>query len=137
MSAVPAPAEAPTAAESVVASAAPPKPVEPPPVPGPAAVAAGASGTLTLTPNPVPICDKTGVGATQVKWTLKGTKYAEIRVDSIEGTLFAATNKNSSQKTGQWVRKGTTFYLINGAEKSADQIMARLVADTVGGGPCP
>lgn len=136
-------APAPSPVASVVApmpSATPPAPSTPPvevPVPGPEAVEAGASGTLTVEPNPVPVCDQTGLGIATVKWTFTGTKYAEIRVDSPGGNLFASVKARGSQKTGQWVRKGTTFYLQYGNDGRAERTMARLTPDVVGGGPCP
>jgi hypothetical protein len=130
----------PSAAPSVPSVEAIPVPPPPPvevPVPGPSVVAAGVSGTMKVEPHPVPVCDKTGLGIAAVKWTIKGTKYAEIRVDAPDGKLFVAAKANGSQKTGPWVRKETVFYLQNGAEGTAENTIARVAAEVVPGGPCP
>jgi hypothetical protein len=135
-----APAPTPTAEPIATAKSAEPPPAPPPveiPVPGPEAVAAGASGTLKIEPNPVPICDKTGVGMATVKWTISGTKYAEVRVGTPSGNLFASVKAGGVQKTGQWVGKQTVFFLQNGSDGRPENTMARIVPDVAPGGPCP
>jgi hypothetical protein len=94
-------------------------------------------GTLKIEPNPVRVCDKTGLGVATVKWTLSGTKYAEIHVGSPSGNLFASIKAAGAQKTGQWITKGTSFYLQNGSDGRAENTIARVTPDVTPGGPCP
>lgn len=109
------------------------------PTPGEAARRAGLSGTLTATPNPVPLCDKSGLGVTTISFTAVGTKMVEVHVDAPDGTLFLATHELSGQqKTDQWVKAGTTFFLQDGGSaRSSDYTLARLTVRTLPGGPCP
>ena len=133
----PAPAQEPTSAPTPAAPAS----AAPVPIPGPAAVAAKMSGTLTLTPNPVPICDKTGLGATTVKWTAEGVKNVEVHIGSPDGKLFLAGHgKAGSGKTGAWVNKDMTFYLQatdDNAPREANYTLAAITADAATGGACP
>jgi hypothetical protein len=112
----------------------------PPEPAGSAAAAAGMSGTLVANPNPVPLCDRTGVGSTTVTWTTSGTNKIEIHIASPNGTLWTYGQAIGSAKTGEWVGKGTTFYLQNvkdNAPLTADHTLTRLTVDTVPGGRCP
>ena len=70
-------------------------------------------GLITAEPNP---ChpDSQGAGITTLSWMTYAVSWVEIHLDSPDGLLFARTGPGIfSQKTGQWVRNGTTFYLQN------------------------
>jgi hypothetical protein len=106
---------------------------------GTAAAAAGISGTLKVTPSPVPVCEKTGLGKATVTWTAKGTKEVQIHIDALDGPLFAAAKTGGSSKTGDWIKKGTVFYLqhtAGGAALAPENTLARLEVE-VTNGPCP
>jgi hypothetical protein len=66
---------------------------------------------LVANPNPVTTCDGSGVGMTTLHWADVGT--SEIRLDSTDGKLFAMSNGAGSQDTGNWVRDGREFYLLD------------------------
>lgn len=131
----------PPVAASQSASAAPVASVNPldMPVPGEQAVKNGLSGTLKADPNPVPICDKDGLGKTDIYFTAVGTKTIEIRVAAPNGNLLATTHAKSGHfPTAHWVSAGMTFYLQDGAsDRTPQNTLARLTVDTVPGGKCP
>lgn len=71
------------------------------------------SGSITSNPNPFN-SDSHGVGQTTLSWISYGTSKVEVHLGATDGPLFARTGPGGfSQATGQWVRKGTTFYLQN------------------------
>lgn len=106
-------------------------PVEAPaPVGQPAPVAEPVPGTgwdtsspeaadvsLAILPDPVDFCT-TGTQSVTVSWEI-ARSYASPQVWVQVGTtpkLFAApSNRTSSAETGNWVREGTTFYLVDAA----------------------
>lgn len=135
--AAPPPAAPATGVATVAASAEP----APAPVPtwGAAARAAGVTGTLGIEPNPVVICADKGVGVATISWTVTGTKVSEIHLNAPDGSLFTTDGNSGSLKTGQWVGKGTVFYLQDGAPnvpRTLDHTLARLEIETVVPGPC-
>ncbi len=68
---------------------------------------------LVASPNPVPVCDASRFGATLLEW---GDLDAfEIRMDTADGSLFAATTGAGQAMTGKWVKDGTTFVLVDKA----------------------
>jgi hypothetical protein len=70
-------------------------------------------GLLAAEPNPFPV-DSQGQGRTTVSWMTYATSRVEVHVDAPDGPLFARSGPGIfSQKTGQWVRDGTRFYLQN------------------------
>jgi SAM-dependent methyltransferase len=70
-------------------------------------------GLLAAEPNPFPP-DSQGQGRTTVSWMTYATSRVEVHVDAPDGPLFARSGPGIfSQKTGQWVRDGTRFYLQN------------------------
>ena len=127
------------------ASAAPAEHTQPElqaPAPTPSATASApvesASGALTISPNPVAVCPKTGLGVATVSWRTAGVRDIEVRVGAPDGKLFTRAGFRGSEKTGEWVKKGTSFFLqnvTNGAPTTADNTLARLDVETVNG-PC-
>jgi hypothetical protein len=70
-------------------------------------------GLISAEPNPFPT-NSQGIGFTTLSWMTYATTRVEIHVDAPDGILFARTGPGMfSQKTGQWVRDGMTFYLQN------------------------
>jgi SAM-dependent methyltransferase len=70
-------------------------------------------GVISAEPNPFPT-NSQGIGFTTLSWMTYATTRVEIHVDAPDGILFARTGPGMfSQKTGQWVRDGMTFYLQN------------------------
>jgi 2-polyprenyl-3-methyl-5-hydroxy-6-metoxy-1,4-benzoquinol methylase len=70
-------------------------------------------GLIAAEPNPFR-ADSQGQGRTVISWMTYATNKVEIHLDAPDGLLFARSGPGiSSQKTGQWVRDGTKFYLQN------------------------
>ena len=89
-------------------------------------------------PSPVLICEKSGHGVATVAWASNAT-LVELHMGSPSGSLFVKGAGIGSQKTGDWVAKGTTFYLqnvMNGAPLTDENTLAKLTVETVAG-PCP
>src|SRR5262245_51821506 len=105
------------------------------PVFGAAAAAAGIQGTLATDPSPPDVCETTGLGTTTLKWTVNTPQKIEIRVAAPDGALLTMSmGTNGSVKTGNWLRKGTLFYLQNAADgvpRTLDNTIAKLEIDAV------
>jgi 2-polyprenyl-3-methyl-5-hydroxy-6-metoxy-1,4-benzoquinol methylase len=70
-------------------------------------------GLIAAEPNPF-IPDPQGAGRSTVSWMTYATSKVEVHLDTPDGPLFARTGPGIfSQKTGDWVRDGTRFYLQN------------------------
>jgi hypothetical protein len=67
---------------------------------------------LSTDPNPVTSCG-TGTGMTEVSWVADSS--VEIRIDSADGKVFAKSKGDGSQETGNWVKEGKTFFLVDSA----------------------
>jgi 2-polyprenyl-3-methyl-5-hydroxy-6-metoxy-1,4-benzoquinol methylase len=68
-------------------------------------------GLIAAEPNPFH-ADSQGTGFTTVSWMTHATNRVEVHLDAPDGRLFARSGPGIfSQKTGQWVRDGTKFYL--------------------------
>jgi len=68
---------------------------------------------LVANPNPVPVCDYSGRGTTELTWA--GAGPYEIHLNSATGPKFVGGSSQGSKETGNWVKEGTTFYLVNQA----------------------
>ena len=55
--------------------------------------------------------DGTGLGTTELAWTISPPRPCEIHVGAPDGKLFATATVSGSTKTDKWVRDGMTFYL--------------------------
>jgi 2-polyprenyl-3-methyl-5-hydroxy-6-metoxy-1,4-benzoquinol methylase len=70
-------------------------------------------GLIAAEPNPFR-ADSQGQGQTTVSWMTYSTNKVEVHLDAPDGPLFARSGPGVfSQKTGQWVRDGSRFYLQN------------------------
>lgn len=70
-------------------------------------------GLIAAEPNPFR-ADSQGQGQTTVSWMTYSTSKVEVHLDAPDGPLFARSGPGVfSQKTGQWVRDGSTLYLQN------------------------
>ncbi len=70
-------------------------------------------GLIAAEPNPFH-ADSQGTGCTTVSWMTHAASRVEVRLETPDGRLFARTGPGVfSQKTGEWVRDGTRFYLQN------------------------
>jgi hypothetical protein len=63
-------------------------------------------------PGVIQSCDDV-LGMTTLHWKVPGVTQIEIRVDAPDGNLFAVSGPEGSQETGNWVKDGSTFYLID------------------------
>lgn len=77
---------------------------------------------MVANPNPAPACDANGLSMTEFTWG--DTGRVQIRLDSADGKLFASANSNGTAKTGNWVRDGQTFFLVDTESGEAIQDMA-------------
>lgn len=73
---------------------------------------------LVATPNPATSCGN-GFGMTTLAWGDEGD--VEVRLDSATGSLFAQSGGAGSQETGEWVRDGQSFFLVNASNGEAIQ----------------
>jgi hypothetical protein len=71
------------------------------------------SGTLFANPNPIIVNPGQLFGQTTLSWHVPGATFAEVRVGSPTGPLFAFTGSQGSAPTGSWVKDGETFYLLD------------------------
>ena len=70
---------------------------------------------ITATPNPIQVCDG-GTGQTTLSWNASGlAEETEVRVNSVDGNMLGKGGATGSVQTGEWVRDGMVFYLLNGA----------------------
>ena len=73
---------------------------------------------LVSTPNPIRVCDM-GFGQTTISWDATDiTDRVEIRVGTVDGTLFTNGGPTGSRQTGQSVTDGMTFYLLDETDGS-------------------
>lgn len=89
---------------------------------------------LVANPNPAVSCDGSGVGMTTMSWADIGP--AEIRINSEDGKLFGQANGAGSADTGNWVKDGMEFFLLDADGEVADEQKVNLsVAGCVGNAP--
>lgn len=82
------------------------------------------SFALFADPNPIRVCD----GATRSTWILwdaPGVLRTEIRVGTEDGPLFAAGRDKGAKATGNWVREGMQFFLL---ERGSGEVLAQTKA---------
>jgi len=74
---------------------------------------AAAAGVISLTAQPQHVIDTdgSGLGVTELIWTISPPRPCEIRVNAPDGKLFATATTSGSSKTDKWVRDGMTFFL--------------------------
>jgi hypothetical protein len=75
--------------------------------------AAATLGVTSLTARPAHIVDTdgSGLGVTELVWTISPSRLCEIRINAPDGKLFAVASASGSSKTEKWVRDGMTFFL--------------------------
>lgn len=56
-------------------------------------------------------CDD-DVGSTTLNWKVPTEGRFEIHVDSPDGPIFALVNPEGSKATEEWVKDGTSFFLV-------------------------
>ena len=69
---------------------------------------------LLVGPDVIEVCDPLDVSSTEVLWDVTDTSISavDVRVNGIEGKLFARGGKLGSAATGEWLRNDTIFYLL-------------------------
>jgi hypothetical protein len=69
---------------------------------------------IVIDPEHIEVCDPREYSTADVLWDLTGsaTDGGEIRVNGIDGKLFARGGKIGNATTGQWLRNGMHFYLL-------------------------
>ncbi len=73
-------------------------------------------GKFRAEPSVIHSCDNS-LGKTTLHWNVPGVKSVEVHVGAPDGTLFTKGAPQGSQETGQWVRDGMTFYLLQTESK--------------------
>lgn len=66
---------------------------------------------FVASPNPALACDGNARGMTELSWADVGG--VEIRLDAPDGKLFAQANGAGNKATGNWVRDGQKFLLLD------------------------
>ena len=70
---------------------------------------------IAASPNPIQSCDG-GLAQTTISWNATGlAEEVEVRVDSADGNLLGAGGVTGTVETGEWVREGMTFFLVDTA----------------------
>lgn len=69
-------------------------------------------------PSVIQACDKE-TGKTTLNWKVEAPRRVEIRVNMPEGDLFALANFEGSKETGDWVKDGMFFYLVDADTKES------------------
>ena len=71
------------------------------------------AAAFTLTANPSKIVDRdgSGLGATELVWTISPPRNCEVHIGAPDGKLFAIASTSGGSKTEKWVKNGMTFYL--------------------------
>jgi hypothetical protein len=84
---------------------------------------------LTASPNPYPPTSA-GRGTTLLSWRAWGTDRVEVRVGGENGPIFVRSGPWGSKRTGDWLKDGTEFYLLDASGLDLpplERILARLV----------
>ncbi len=76
-----------------------------------AAAPAAVQSTLIARPAKIVDRDGSGLGATELFWTIFPPRECQIRIGAPDGKLFAAAAASGSSKTDKWVRNGMKFFL--------------------------
>jgi hypothetical protein len=75
-------------------------------------------------PNPATACDGSPYGITELSWADVGG--VEIRLDAPDGKLFAMASGAGAKATGDWVKDGQNFFLLN---SGSGQVVAETEVD--------
>jgi hypothetical protein len=68
--------------------------------------------STTLTARPVRVIDDgSGLGATELLWTISPPRQCQIRIGAPDGKLFAVAAADGRSKTDKWVTNGMKFFL--------------------------
>ena len=67
---------------------------------------------LVANPNPAEACNANGLSMTELFW---GDSGIEVHINSADGPLFAKASAPGSAETGQWVKDGMVFVLVDSA----------------------
>ncbi|MFC1694825.1 OmcA/MtrC family decaheme c-type cytochrome [Pseudomonadota bacterium] len=67
---------------------------------------------MVANPNPAEACNANGLSMTEIFW---GDSGIEVHINSADGKLFAAASAPGSAETGQWVKDGMVFVLVDSA----------------------
>src|SRR5262249_31944168 len=73
--------------------------------------------TITANPNPIKVWDGSGLGETELSYTVPEGAYVDIRIGSPDGTLFVGAGASGTARTGKWVTDGMVFYLQDVSER--------------------
>lgn len=71
---------------------------------------------FSLTPSAARDCDPETRYAAELRWDVQraGRTRVEVRIDRLDGQLLARSNEaSSSARTGDWVRRGMWFLLVD------------------------
>ena len=74
---------------------------------------ATAASALHFTANPLKIMDEdgSGLGVTELVWTISPPRSCEVHIGAPDGKLFAIASTSGSSKTEKWVKNEMTFFL--------------------------
>ena len=69
---------------------------------------------LVVDPVVIEVCDPQELSSTEILWDVTDTSISgvDVRVNGINGKLFARGGKLGSAATGEWLRNDTMFYLL-------------------------
>ena len=66
-------------------------------------------------PDLIDVCDPHEISSTEILWDVTGTSSSgvDVRVNGVNGKLFARGGQVGSAMTGEWLRNDMVFYLLN------------------------
>jgi hypothetical protein len=67
--------------------------------------------SLRAQPEHIVDTDGSGLGVTELVWTISPPRSCEVHIGAPDGKLFAAAATSGSSKTDKWVRDGMKFFL--------------------------
>ncbi len=86
---------------------------------------------FSATPNPIPDCDGNGLGVTTLEWDAPtASSPLEVRVISPDGKAMTRSGLIGQATTGEWVRHGMRFFLV---EVATNEVVASTVVEVT---PC-
>jgi hypothetical protein len=94
------------------------------------------SGTFSADPNPLRVCGPSGRGKVTLSWDVQGTDRLYINVDKPDGPrMVTSGDRRGKADSGDWVKDGTKFFLMDGSTPTPTQIASVTVNVTREG--CP
>ncbi len=81
---------------------------------------------ISASPNPIPSCETPGRAKTTIRWNVPPGLRGEIRLNTANGKLLRRVDGSGSVETGNWVRDGIQFLLV---DRDSGDVLGRTTAE--------